>query len=88
MQNVRVANPANRYPGTELTQTAADGIITGFPTFPGMSRLANLTVSLYLGSDKARHEVFELVRRQLLSHHREYKGRVKSEPAVRFIHYR
>ncbi|KAG8006206.1 hypothetical protein GBF38_005407 [Nibea albiflora] len=58
-QNVRDANPANLYPGNELTQTAADGIITSFPTFPGMSCLANLAVGLCLGSDKARHEVFE-----------------------------
>lgn len=62
MQNVRHANPANLYPGTELTQTAAGGVITSFPTFPGMSCLANLTVSLYLGLDEAPHEVFELVR--------------------------
>lgn len=51
------ANPANFYPGTELTQTAADGIITSFPTFPGMSRLANLAVRLFTGLDDARHEV-------------------------------
>lgn len=44
-QNARVANPANLHPGNELTQTAADGIITSFPTFPGMSCLANLAVS-------------------------------------------
>ncbi|TKS92808.1 hypothetical protein D9C73_027206 [Collichthys lucidus] len=43
-QNARVANPANLHPGNELTQTAADGIITSFPTFPGMSCLANLAV--------------------------------------------
>ena len=88
MQSVRDANPANLYPGTELTQTAADGIITSFPTFPGMSCLANLIASLYLGLAEARHEVFELVQGQLLCHQREYKGSVKSNPAVRFIHYR
>lgn len=43
LQNVRDANPANLYPGTELTQTAADGIITSFATFLGMSCLANLS---------------------------------------------
>lgn len=88
VQNVRDASPANLYPGTELTQTAADGIITSFPTFPGTSCLANLTVSLYLGLDKARHEVFERVRGQLLCHQREYKRSVESDPAVRFIHSR
>lgn len=55
--NGRDANPANFYPGTELTQTAADGIITSFPTLPGMSCLANLAVSLFPGLDEACHEV-------------------------------
>lgn len=55
--NGRDANPANFHPGTELTQTAADGIITSFPTFPGMSCLANLTVTLCPGLDEAHHEV-------------------------------
>lgn len=86
--NVRDANTASLYPGTELAQTAADGIITSFPTFPGMSCLANLTASLYLGLAEAHHEVFELVQGQLLCHQREYKGSVSSDPAVRVIHYR
>lgn len=68
LKNGRDASPANLYPGTKLTQTAADGIITSFPTFPGMSCLANLTVSLYLGFNKPHHEVFELVQGQLLCH--------------------
>lgn len=76
MQKVRHANPANLYPGTELTQTAAGSVITSFPTFPGMSCLANLTVSLYLGLDEARHEVFELVRARHLCRQREYKRSV------------
>lgn len=46
VQNVRNANPANLFLGSELTQTAAGGIITSFPTFSGMSCLANLSVTL------------------------------------------
>lgn len=61
-QNVRDANPASVSPGTELTQTAAAGIITSFPTFPGMSCLANLTVCSDLGLEKTCHEAVEPVR--------------------------
>lgn len=56
VQNGWDDSPATFHPGAELTQTAADGVISSFLTFSGTSRQANLAASLCPGSDEVRRE--------------------------------